>query len=319
MSAALALVPPSPEVAGFTAHPLHAADRAWPETNCYVDLWIELLHARGLVPEAMLGFTLRQDFEGDQFTFFKPHAADIERLYGLEVQELAIYDSVEAHALMQLARGRTVLVEVDGFFLPDTPAATYRREHGKTTVAILALDPEARTLEYLHNAGRFRLSGADYEGVFAQPTLFPYAEFVKEDGAPLPPEALHREALALLRAHRRRAPAENPWAAFRDALARDGERRAAGTLADFHPYAFNTTRQAGACAELLASHLDWLGGFADAADHARALAAEARAFQFQLARAYSRRSAAGLPARLDKAVASYDALFAALDRALPAA
>jgi len=321
MSAALALdlAPPGPQLPGFRAHALHAADRAWPETNCYVDLWIELLHARGLVPEAMLGFTLRQDFEGDQFTFFKPHATDIERLYGLEVQELAVYDSLEGHALVQIARGRTVLVEVDGFFLPDTPAATYRREHGKTTIAILALDPEARTLEYLHNAGRFRLSGADYDGVFAAQTLFPYAEFVKEGGAPLPPAALHGEALALLRAHRRRAPAENPWAAFRDALARDGERRVAGTLADFHHYAFNTTRQAGACAELLASHLDWLGGFADAADHARALAGEARAFQFQLARAYSRRSAAGLPARLDKAVASYDALFAALDRALLAA
>ena len=318
MSAALALdlAPPGPQLPGFRAHALHAADRAWPETNCYVDLWIELLHARGLVPEAMLGFTLRQDFEGDQFTFFKPHVADIERLYGLEVQELAIYESVEAHALTQIARGRTVLVEVDGFFLPDTPAATYRREHGKTTIAILALDPEARTLEYLHNAGRFRLSGADYEGVFAPSTLFPYAEFVKEGGAPLPAEALRGEAGALLRAHRRRASAQNPWAAFRDALAEGADRLVLGTLADFHHYAFNTTRQAGACAELLGCHLDWLGGFTEAAGHARTLAGEARAFQFQLARAYSRKSAAGLPARLDKAVASYDALFAALDRAL---
>ena len=86
-SGARAVPPPSlaalrPAEPAFAAHPLHDADREWPETNCYVDLWIELLHARGLEPEAMLGFTLRQDFEGDQFTFFKPPLADLEALYG---------------------------------------------------------------------------------------------------------------------------------------------------------------------------------------------------------------------------------------------
>ncbi|MBE7204408.1 MAG: DUF1839 family protein, partial [Parafilimonas terrae] len=76
---------PEPLADPYVPHALHDAGRDWPETNCYVDLWIELLHGRGLVPEAMLGFTLRQDFEGDQFTFFKPPTGDIERLYGLEV------------------------------------------------------------------------------------------------------------------------------------------------------------------------------------------------------------------------------------------
>jgi hypothetical protein len=50
---------------------LHGADRIWPETNCYVDLWVELLPALGHPVEAALPFTVLQDFEGDQFTFFK--------------------------------------------------------------------------------------------------------------------------------------------------------------------------------------------------------------------------------------------------------
>ena len=32
---------------GWVPHRLHGPDRMWPETNCYVDLWIELLHALG--------------------------------------------------------------------------------------------------------------------------------------------------------------------------------------------------------------------------------------------------------------------------------
>lgn len=307
-------LPPAP-------HPLHASDRAWPETNCYVDLWIELLHGRGLVPEAMLGFTLRQDFEGDQFTFFKPFAADLEGLYGLSIQELAIFESLEAHALVQAARGCPVLVEVDAIHLPDTAGTTYGRDHAKTTIGILGLDPAARTLDYLHNAGRFRLSGADYEGIFGPATLFPYAEFVKAVAAPLPAEDLPRAALDLLRRHRRLAPRANPVRAFRAALAVRAETLVRNPLTVFHAYAFNTTRQLGANFELLGSHLAWLDahGMADlseAAASARALADGAKAFQFQLARAFGRRTAANLPERLDGLAGTYDTVLRALDRAL---
>src|SRR5437764_1654107 len=48
--------------ADHARHALHDETRDWPETNCYVDLWIELLAARGFAPEAALGFTLTQDF-----------------------------------------------------------------------------------------------------------------------------------------------------------------------------------------------------------------------------------------------------------------
>ncbi len=320
MSAALDLARPEPAPA-YIAHPLHAADRHWPETNCYVDLWIELLHGRGLVPEALLGFTLRQDFEGDQFTFFKPPSADIDRLYGLEIHELAVYDGLERHALVQAVRGCPVLVEVDALYLPDTAGTTYGRSHAKTTIGILALDPGARTLDYLHNAGRFTLSGADYEGIFAPAALPPYAEFVKAGAPPLPDAELPGAALDLLRRHRARAPARNPILAFQAALSRSADALVERSLGVFHAYAFNTTRQLGANFELLGSHLRWLDGhgaadLAAAAEAAGTLAQEAKTFQFQLARAFHRRSAQNLGARLDNAAAQYDAVFTTLDRAL---
>ena len=302
-------------------HPLHAPDRVWPETNCYVDLWIELLHVRGLVPEAMLGFTLRQDFEGDQFTFFKPPSTEIEALYGLSVEELAIYKGLEHHASVQTALGRPVLVEVDAIHLPDTARTTYGHEHSKTTIGILGLDPEARTLDYLHNAGRFILSGADYGGVFAPSVLPPYAEFVKRTGETLARRSLPGAAIHLLRGHHLRAPRTNPIRAFQAALRGNADALVHQSLSLFHRYAFSTTRQLGANFELLASHLAWLSveGAVDlgaAAASAQLLAQNAKTFQFQLARAFGKHDAEGLVRRLDGAATTYDALFAALDRTL---
>ena len=41
-----------------------AGDRAYPETNCYSDILIELLHARGDEPLAVMGFTVRDRLRG---------------------------------------------------------------------------------------------------------------------------------------------------------------------------------------------------------------------------------------------------------------
>ena len=72
----------------MSAHPLHAPDRAYRETNCYTDVLIELLHSRGFEPLAALGHLVRTDFEGDQFTFFKMPPCDVERLYGVDIHEM---------------------------------------------------------------------------------------------------------------------------------------------------------------------------------------------------------------------------------------
>ncbi|HEY2436450.1 MAG TPA: DUF1839 family protein, partial [Solirubrobacteraceae bacterium] len=62
---------------GYRRHALHATDRTYLESNCYSDIIIELLHARGYEPLAAFGNLVRMDFEGDQWTFFKPAPEDL--------------------------------------------------------------------------------------------------------------------------------------------------------------------------------------------------------------------------------------------------
>ncbi|WP_306029193.1 DUF1839 family protein [Stappia sp. MMSF_3263] len=308
---------------GYRPHALHDAERIWPETNCYVDLWIEVLAALGLEPRAMLGFTLAQDFEGDQFTFFKVPLEDLETLYGIRATELAIYDQVERHVAMQIARGRLCLVEVDSFFLPDTQGVSYRIEHGKTTVAITALDAAGRVLRYFHNGGFFELSGDDFDGVFqrggfAQALPFlPYTEFAKFPDA-APALELRETARELLAGHLARRPAENPFAAYARTFAADIEALSERPFEDFHKYAFNTLRQAGANFELAATHLDWLAGeeLKREAEAALAIAQCCKTIQFQLARALARKRFTGLAEALSPAAAGWDALTGGLDAKL---
>lgn len=297
---------------------LHGADRIWPETNCYVDLWVELLPALGHPGEAALPFTVLQDFEGDQFTFFKFPLEDLQALFGLSVQELALYESVEAQAMTQLRRGRPVLVEVDAFWLADASDA-YRKAHVKTSVAVIALDPGRRRLGYFHGTGYHELAGEDYDGLFRQPmVLLPYAEFVKRDGAALGGSELVDASVALLRAHLKRRPRRNPIEAWRDALPSHVEKLAGRDMAYFHLYAFNLPRQLGANFEMLATYLQWLeangvDGVADAAAGSRRIADAARTVQFQFARMVHRRKLDAGAVELRMPAQDYDSVFAALD------
>ncbi|TBW33878.1 DUF1839 family protein [Siculibacillus lacustris] len=304
--------------AAHVPHALHAGDRIWPQTNCWTDLWIEIVAALGHEPAAVLGFTVMQDYEGDQATFFKVPSEDVEQLWGLRLLELSIYDRFETHVAEQVARGRLVLAEVDGHFLPDTLGVSYRATHPKTTIGITRIDPVARRLEYFHNEGFFALDGADYDGLFADPAdpsrLPPYVEFVKIPAEP-PAVDLPRAAVALLARHLARRPAANPLRAW----ARDFERHAADLATRppewFHTYAFALPRQFGANFELLAAHLDWLGsvgegGLEPMAQAARELADGAKVLQFKLARAMAR-------GRFDGLVPLIETLAEAWDRCVP--
>lgn len=312
--------------AGFKRHALHDLQRDWPETNCYVDLWIEVLAALGHDPVAGLGFTVRQDFEGDQFTFFKFPVADLEALYGAEVLELAIFDDVIGHLEAQVARGRLPMIELDGYYLPDTKGLSYRAEHTKTTVGVNLIDRAARRLEYFHNAGYFALEGEDFDGLFrlldsqrgVPDALFPYTEFVKF--APIPQSAdLVATAVAMLKGHVARRPAENPIRAYKAAFETHAARLVAAPPAFFHKYTFNVLRQLGANHELLSTHLEWLrtggiGGLDLAIVKTREISATAKAMQFQLARAVARRNFASFEAPLARMAEAYDQAFADLAR-----
>ena len=302
-------------------HAMHGPDRHWPETNCYADLWIEVLGAIGAEPAAAFGFTVAQDFEGDQFTFFKPPLDDLEALYGLRVSELALYDDLIGHLEQQLGRGRLVAIELDSFFLPDTRGVSYRETHGKTTVAINRLDRAGRVLEYFHNGGLFRAEGDDVDGLFGlrpeqarDDRLFPYAETIRLPEPRPDADASRETASRLLVRHLARRPAENPVAAFRAVALAQAQSLAEREPQAFHLYAFNTLRQLGANFELLATHLDWLDRekFRAAIGAADAIAAGAKVAQYGLARALRNRRFERFDASLELLVAAHDALMAAL-------
>ena len=304
---------PSLSPAEYRPHALHETGRDWPETNCYIDVWIELLHAMGEDPTGALGFTVAQDFEGDHFTFTKFPLDDLREQVGLEVQELAIYDTLEGHLVEQTGRGRMVLFEVDGFFLPDTRGVSYRTEHTKTTIAINRIDPARRELDYFHGSGFHAIGPDDYDGVLMvgadESALFPYAEFVKFDRRkPLDADT----ALFVLRRHLARRPTENPVTAFRERVRDQVVAAADRPNAFLHKYAFNTARQLGMNFELLGGHLGWLdsksacrAALGPSIESCKALSAGAKTFQFQLARAVARRRFDGIESLVDPLVDHY--------------
>lgn len=269
-------------------HRLHSADRPWPETNCYLDLWIELLPAIERDPQPLLGVAVALDWEADHFTFLKPSAADLFAAAGVTMHEMGLWDDTEAHVAAQLAHGAVPLLEVDAFFLPDTGGSAYQLRHTKTTIAITAMNPAEAWLEYLHNAGLYRLEGEDYAGVLGcgplRPVLFPYAELVRVAGDAPSLEAMHRLARRLLVRYAASRGPGNPIGRFAAAL--PGLKvQAGGDAARIHALCFNTTRQLGSNFGLLADHLEWLGQ--DGADAAW-LAERAKTLQFQISRSARR-------------------------------
>jgi hypothetical protein len=270
-------------------HPLHREAQSFAESNCYADLWIELLHALELEPHAMLAHVVAVDFEGDQWTFFKPPGEDLRNLYGLDVQELQIWNGFAGHVAEQLGRGRVVLAEVDAFHLPDTAGTSYRQTHAKTTIGVERADFDASELGYFHNGGYYRLGGADFAGIFEPtPALPPYVEFVKLDRLRRHSSAeLRRRSRALLASHLDRAPQENPILAqerhFEAHL-----RKYIGDLASFHAYSFATLRQCGSAWELAAHYVRWLfpddPEAATAANELASIAGAAQSTILQLAR-----------------------------------
>ncbi len=280
----------------YRPHALHAPERLFPETNCYTDLWIELLHARGCEPLAMLAFTTVVDFEGDQWTFFKPPPEDLALLYGLEVQEFVVYRPLPEHLEQQASLGRTVIVEVDSFYLPDTAGRSYRERHEKSSIAVEAIDSGGDRLVYFHGPGLYELAGDDYRNAlrvgreFSPDVLPPYIELVRGDRlTPLPPEQLREAATELLAVQLGHRPSSNPVARFGERLDADLPRLLAEGEQAYHEYAFVTVRQCGAAWEAAQSFLEWLddgvdGVFGSSAASYGALAAAAKTLLFKLAR-----------------------------------
>jgi len=299
----------------YTASPLHSPDRTFQETNCYVDLWIELLHACGIDPRSMMSFALFVDFEGDQWTFFKPPPDALLRLYGIDVHEMQLYRPTVDHAVEQLRGGRTMIIEVDSFYLPDRAGTAYRRAHVKSSIAIEAIDPAGERLRYFHGAGYYELSGEDYRGVFrlgrafSEDVLPPYVETVRFDSSRPRGVELRRAAKDEFAEQFRRRSRNNPWRAFGQRLAADLPGLLSGNDAKYHAYAFATLRQCGAAFECGADFLRWLGE-PDPLEPISRQVAGAKSLLFRLAR----RKAFDPQPAIDQLAAEWDRLMADLEK-----
>jgi hypothetical protein len=253
--------------ATYRPHEIHVGERTYTETNCYTDILVELLHARGDEPLAAMGFTVGLDFEGDQWTFFKPPPEDLERLFGIDIHEMQPYRPLPTQIAEQLAHCRTLVIEADAWYLPDTAATSYRTEHVKTSLIPEAIDTEGELLRYFHNASLYELSGEDYRGVFriggsfSEDVLPPYVELVRFDAGPrLAGDELREAARDVLREHVARLPKSNPFESFGAQLLEALPGLLEGNASDYHAYAFATVRMVGSAFEIAASHLEWLLG-----------------------------------------------------------
>lgn len=313
----------------YSRHRLHAQERDWAETNCYTDLWIELLHAMGYEPMAALPFTLTIDFEGDQWSFFKFPISDLLELYSLEVQEHMVWRPLPGHIEEQLMLGRPVLVELDSFYLPDTAGSAYQLEHVKTTVAINEIDVQNQRLGYFHAQGYYHLTGEDFLKVFhldgsRNPAILPpYCEIVKRRPAPaLQGNDLLTASQRLLAVHLQRLPEVNPFEKFRTRFEADLKWLVDEPITTFHQYSFATLRQFGACYEIAAFYLEWLqsNGVTELEEpitSIRWLSSSAKTMQFQLARAMARKKPIDL-STIDQMAEHWTKAMSALKTKFPA-
>jgi hypothetical protein len=318
------------EPARYVPHSIHTADRVWAESNCYVDMWTEVLHANGYEPVACLPFTLGIDLEGDQWTFFKFPLADLYRLYGIEVIELNVWRHLLDHVEEQLALGRPLIVETDAWFLPDTRGSSYRTEHVKTSIGIQMLDRKAGLLGYFHNAGYYELSGEDFEGTFrlnrpATADQLPlYVEVAKLNARPPATGAdLVDASTELLREQLQRRPAANPFERYAERFRRDLAWLAEQPLDVFHRYAFSGLRQCGAAYELAAIYLRWLdangrGGLGEPAAAFDDISSAAKALQFKTARFVNTRKAFDPAPMFEEMAGKWDAGMSGLSAACAA-
>lgn len=289
------------EPASYVQHAIHGEGRCWAETNCYVDVLVELIHSLGFDPVAALSFSVAIDFEVDQWTFFKYAHQDLLEMYGMHIEELNPWVDLAQHVEEQVNAGRPVLVEVDSYFLPDTSGTAYKSDHVKSTVAVNEINAAKAHMGYFHGQGYYHVDGDDFrdlfqlEGIVHDRMLPPYIELVKlrRDSSSIKPDELVNQSLASLRRQLGLVPEDNPFVTFRERFKADLEWLRTEPLDTFHGYSFATLRQYGACFELVQTYLEWLEragekGLEPAISSYRSISETAKVLQFKLARALAR-------------------------------
>ncbi|QYY27680.1 DUF1839 family protein [Cupriavidus pinatubonensis] len=306
---------------------LRGGNPVWSHVNSHVDLWIELLHGLDLPPVAALPCTVRQAFEADHFTQCRIPDADLERLFGLSIHALTLYDSLESHVAAQTCRGNIVVMEVDSTQLPPAPGAAYQRQRTLSCIGIDVMIPDALAVGYFHSDGYHTASGEDYTALFGRAPggripevqLYAHADVVRRNPCTHSEASLLQASLELFRFHLANRPRDNPVSTFRAAFPEHLDRLMARGEPGFHHYAAGVLRQLGANFELLARYLRWLVMQGEqvpdkTAEACYTMASEAMVMQFRLMRAVISRKPDTCEDCLDQLEASYQACVPVLAR-----
>ena len=316
----------------YLPHALHGADAIWPQANGQADVWIEVLAQLGLDPLALWPCTIALDFLGDQWTHFTPSPTELRALYGIDVQELAVWRPLAEHAIEHLSAARPLHLEADAFWLP---GPGHRRHHAKTTIVLNELDLDARRIGCFHGAGYVEVRGddvahllgleddasaleaiADWRGsrvaevgaaavALAEGHLPPLAAVIRtERRVARSTDELQMLALHHLASQVAFRPFTNPVRRFADRLADDLPLLREYGQGYAESWASATVRQLGAAFELAARGLAWQQAPAHSPLHqaARAfeqLARESKALMQKLERAVSSPRSADLSPLLD--------------------
>ncbi|KIQ11809.1 DUF1839 family protein [Rhodococcus sp. MEB064] len=275
-------------------HAIHRGDRVWSQTNCYVDLWIEVVHALKADPVPAAAVVLSTDFDGRQWDFVKFQPEDMRALYGIRIDEMNVWKPFWEHIVENLGDEVLCTVEVDSYYLPDTDGINYHIGSSKTTIVPVVVDIDAERMEYFHNSGYHVVQGEDFRKVLsidAVVPLPPYVERIGIDTDRLALGAAHADVdLDIVRSHIARRPVRNPVAALGERVQADIPWIQQAGPEQFHLWSFGTLRQCGFTAELgadLAHYLEARGvvGSGDAAAAFLNVATGAKSVQFKMARA----------------------------------
>ena len=205
-----------------------------------------------------MGCTVRMDFEGDQWTFFKPLPRTSSCCSGSTSTRCSPTARCPSRPPSRSPSGRTMIVELDSWYLPDTAATSYRARTRQELGRRRGDRPGGERLRYFHGTGLYELDGEDYRGVFrlgrrfSDDVLPPYTELVRFDAGPrLRGRGAARGRACAAARPPRPPPREQPVRALRrrssSATCRACSR---ATPRDYHAYAFATVRMAGSAFEV---------------------------------------------------------------------
>ena len=110
---AVGLPKPHPQISaslsGYQSNFSYTGEGIRSQTNCYLDLWIETLHALKLDPAPAFACALSANQHGFQWTSLERQGEDLRRLYDLEVTE----------EIEWLPLRETVSIDAPGWIPPD--------------------------------------------------------------------------------------------------------------------------------------------------------------------------------------------------------